>query len=118
METPDDPDRGDTRTSKEKFLALPVDSPIYCSAVDTVSGLWAFCKLCDKRVLARAHRPFTIGNWNAHLREVANNHKSIIALKNVSRLGELRQKATMQDINSLVVRRVRCLEVIFLILGI
>lgn len=93
METPDDPDRGDTRTSKEKFLALPVDSPIYCSAVDTVSGLWAFCKLCDKRVLARAHRPFTIGNWNAHLKEVANNHKSIIALKNVSRLGEFHDAA-------------------------
>lgn len=86
----DNPDPDDKCTSREKFLALPVDLPTYCSAVDIVSGMWAHCKLCDKRIPVKGQRSFTIGAWNSHRKEVATTHKSQIAAKQASRLVELR----------------------------
>lgn len=94
MVTLDSPDPDDKRTSKEKFLALPVDAPTYCSAVDIVSGMWAYCKLCDKRIPVKGQRAFTIGAWNTHLKEVATTHKSKIAANQDSRLVELRRRET------------------------
>ena len=93
MVTPDESKQVDTRTSKEKFLALPSDWPIYCGAVDIDSGLWAFCKLCDKQIPVRANRPFTIGTWNAHRQEVERTHKSKIAAEKGRNHAELRRKA-------------------------
>ena len=89
METLDNLDPDDKRTSREKFLALPVDSPTYCSAVDIVSGMWAYCKLCDKRNPVKGQRSFTIGAWNSHRKEVATTHQSQIAAKQASRVLEL-----------------------------
>jgi hypothetical protein len=69
----------DTRTSKEQFLALPYDQLMYCRSVDTASGLWIFCKLCEEKLTVRDHQPFTIGHWNSHLKDVANKHDSLLA---------------------------------------
>lgn len=88
-----DPKQDDTRTSREKFLALPLDWPTYCGAVDTIAGLWAFCKLCDKRIPVKDKRPFTIGTWNAHRKEVEKTHQCKIAAEKAQSRDELRRKA-------------------------
>jgi hypothetical protein len=83
----------DTCTSKEQFLALPYDQPMYCRLVDTVSGLWIFCKLCEKKLPVRDHRPFTIGRWNSHKKVVAKKHDSLLAALRTKNLAARIQKA-------------------------
>ena len=34
--------------------------------IDSKTGLWVFCKFCDKRVTSRAWQPFTIVRWAKH----------------------------------------------------
>ena len=38
----------------------------YCSRVDMVHGLWAWCGLCNKELLSRFERSFTLSRWNDH----------------------------------------------------
>ncbi len=86
-------DTKDNRSSREKFLSLPVDFPEYCSEVDTVSGQWAYCKLCKKRIPVKDNRPFTIGSWNSHRKDVKTKHNGIIAARKVHNLEDLQQRA-------------------------
>jgi hypothetical protein len=83
----------DTCTSKEQFLALPYDQPMYCRSVDTISGLWIFCKLCEKKLPVRDHQPFTIGQWNSLKKDVAKKHDSLLAALRTKNLAARKQKA-------------------------
>jgi hypothetical protein len=85
-------DSEDKRTSREMFLALPVDWPTYCSRVDIESGLWAFCKLCNKRVPTKDGRPFTIGSWNSHRKDVATTHNKKLADQKLQNTEDLRRR--------------------------
>eukprot|EP00956_Cyclotella_meneghiniana_P040015 scaffold184828_cov57-Cyclotella_meneghiniana.AAC.2 len=55
-------------SSRAEYLAMPSEQ-VYCSAVDTVNGLYYDCWLCgskgcDYRVKSR--RPFTLYSWTQH----------------------------------------------------
>jgi hypothetical protein len=89
----------DTHTSKEQFLALPDDPPMYCRSVDTISGLWIFCKLCKKKLTVRDHQPFTIGQWNSHLKDVAKKQDSLLAALRTKNLAGRKQKANEESLS-------------------
>jgi hypothetical protein len=61
--------------------------------VDTSSGLWIFCKLCEKKLPVRDHQPFTIGQWNSHLKDVVKKHDSLLAALRTKNLAGRKQKA-------------------------
>jgi hypothetical protein len=52
-----------------------------------------FCKLCEKKLTVKDDQPFTIGQWNSHLKDLAMKHDSLLAALRTKNLAGWKQKA-------------------------
>jgi hypothetical protein len=90
-------------SSKDDFLALP-HSDAECDSVDSDSGLWIKCAVCDKGVNwkagrpynvipCRVGRPFTLARWIDH--KATDIHKNNVSCQKRSSLEQLESNGTI-----------------------
>lgn len=81
------------------FLTLP-DNDVHCMKVDTMNGLWVWCKDCNCCVYARKERPYTLSRWNDH-KKSDPKHLEVLRRKRFVATLELKQKSKTAKLTTL-----------------